>query len=408
MSKVNLNSICRVSEGSINDSFVGIKMISGIPEIVFPLGYRLGNNDSELRSDILLLVRVLNKFSNTSSDIMLPTKDNGSTNYHFPIFAYYRIIQHFLANGNYSENEVAYHSGYRGKINWAKTISKKTALIQENHAVYLDYIVRGTNNNLDSLIAEIYKYCVHISFQQIGWLFSTLKYPMPKVKFNKILFEATVKKKLDETFNDRSKELLRDMLNVILNNSTGKGDSQFRTVGTNRFEYIWEKLVDSTFGVSDKENYFPRTQWCLINAEGHKVNHSLKPDTIMIQDNDVYILDAKYYRYGCTGETSHLPETASVHKQITYGEYLHTSDKFIFEQIFNAFIMPADLKNGLFRGSDLSQFIGHAHSEWKSNNLSYEKVAGILVDTKSIMQGYLHKNNLMKSVSADISNCVNV
>ncbi|MDY0410627.1 hypothetical protein [Paracerasibacillus soli] len=33
--------------------------------------------------------------------------------------------------------------------------------------------------------------------------------------------------------------------------------------GTNNFEYVWEKLIDETYGVSNKGYYFPKTNWKL-------------------------------------------------------------------------------------------------------------------------------------------------
>ena len=54
----------------------------------------------------------------------------------------------------------------------------------------------------------------------------------------------------------------------------------------------------------------------------------------LIKNNKVYILDAKYYRYGTTFFAGDMPETTSIQKQITYGEYeLHDYQKYSCEFI---------------------------------------------------------------------------
>ena len=119
--------------------------------------------------------------------------------------------------------------------------------------------------------------------------------------------------------------------------------------------------------------YFPKTSWW-IDKTKHE-NASLEPDTIMISGTNVYILDAKYYKYGVTGNTRDLPESTSINKQITYGEYVATEKKFKKKhgdnmRVYNAFLM---LK------------IGEAISNWKDNSEEYQKIQGILIDVKSLM-----------------------
>ena len=113
--------------------------------------------------------------------------------------------------------------------------------------------------------------------------------------------------------------------------------------GTDSFEYVWEKLIDRVFGIKDKQNYFPKTRWKLKGKV--KENVALEPDSIMLYNNQIYVLDAKYYRYGITGIPIHLPESSSINKQITYGEYIYTQRRFKEQYgedvpVYNAFLMP--------------------------------------------------------------------
>lgn len=172
--------------------------------------------------------------------------------------------------------------------------------------------------------------------------------------------------------------------------------------GTDRFEYVWERLIDEVFGIRGKEEFFPRTKWNLkFNA--NKDNHALEPDSIMMCDDKIYVLDAKYYRYGVTGESRHLPESSSINKQITYGEYIDNcqalKDKYGELPIYNAFLMPFNRgKNPFHVSDDYFLNIGEATGEWKNDAKLYEHVQGIVIDIRFLMNNYTgsHKSKIRK------------
>lgn len=99
-------------------------------------------------------------------------------------------------------------------------------------------------------------------------------------------------------------------------------------------------MIDKVFGIPEKVEYFPKTTWNLENGKKYD-NAFLEPDSIMLHDGKVYVLDAKYYKYGWSGAPGHLPESTSINKQITYGEYIAKSEKFLKEgqhpTVYNAF-----------------------------------------------------------------------
>ena len=100
---------------------------------------------------------------------------------------------------------------------------------------------------------------------------------------------------------------------------------------------------------------------------------------------------------------NHLPESSSINKQITYGEYIENckslKDKYGGLPIYNAFLMPFNTSDNPFNVTD-SYFInvGEATSEWKHNDKTYEKVQGIVVDIRFIMNNYngSHKSKIIK------------
>ena len=118
----------------------------------------------------------------------------------------------------------------------------------------------------------------------------------------------------------------------------------------------------------------------------------------MFCGEDIYILDAKYYKYGATKYAGDLPQSSSINKQITYGEYLALKRKIEKKnyQIYNAFIMPFDSKRPDWeeRGASDIINIGEAVSEWKSNkDHKYEIIQGILLDTKYLMNLVVERDN---------------
>lgn len=149
-------------------------------------------------------------------------------------------------------------------------------------------------------------------------------------------------------------------------------------------------------------SYFPRTRWKLRGGR-QRDNYALEPDTIMLCNNKIYVLDAKYYRYGITGNPQHLPESTSINKQITYGEYIATQERFIRQYggtvpVYNAFLMPYSREKNPFGLMTVFGNIGEACGDWKGNDKAYERVQGIVVDVRYLMYHYMgtHENKILR------------
>ena len=127
------------------------------------------------------------------------------------------------------------------------------------------------------------------------------------------------------------------------------------------------------------------------------------PDSIMIYNEKYYVLDAKCYRYGWTGNPDHLPNASSISKQVTYGEYLEKAHSIDNDSLFNAFIMPYNMKKNFFGLTEPVGTIGEAVSDWKTNKLTYERIQGIVIDTRYLM--YHYTGNPLKSKVA-LANCI--
>jgi len=205
------------------------------------------------------------------------------------------------------------------------------------------------------------------------------------------------------------KQLFQSMLAIIDFRNSADDPEEFY-FGTNNFEYIWERLIDETYGIRNKNDYFPKTSWRL--NFGERYNPALEPDSIMITNNHICVLDAKYYKYGQSGKHSDLPRSTDINKQITYAEYIAENSKFKKERdegkvVLNAFLMPFSKVSNIFGTSDNYFSIGEAVAEWKDSTKDYERVQGILVDIKTLIANSTRPNrqeikNLSKAIEESL------
>lgn len=401
MAKSTIRERCHVNTNINEDTFVGIKCVNGDFSVNFPIGYDIEKDDRLLRKDILLLISVLSHNTDRKDSEINRTVSYNEVD--FPLQAYLYVISDFYDRDYYKEREIAYGISKRGKINWRRTVKTRKPLIQSGDIYYLDFVTKKNAVNDNELITLIHKFCVYESFSKLGWLFSSFIPERPKIKFNKKFFISVVKTKLSTTFNDKNRELFANML-AILSSLGDDGPATDYRYGTTRFEYIWESMINKAYGINNKEDYFPKTTWIL--GEQERINSVLEPDTIMIWNTKIFILDAKYYKFGWTGKPEHLPETASINKQITYGEYVAEANKFVLKDgshpvVYNAFLMPYNSFGKVFHTEKNIHYIGTAISDWKASDGTrpYEQVQGILLDVKTLMQNYSKDQNRIQKLA---------
>lgn len=381
MKDLSIRDRCSVNQNWSQDTFVGLKCDDGQFSVHFPLGFNISVDDKELRKDIILLLDTI-AVTTAKRESYLYKQIKKYTYTMFPIQAYMAVIKDYYERGYYKEREMQYIVSKRGKIDWNRTIKMQNPYVQNNNVFYLDFITKKDQVNENELISLIHEYCVYESFCKIGWLYSANLPQMPRIKFNKKIFKSVLIQKMSKTFNDRNRRLFRDMLAIVEFTGDNNSPRDYK-YGTDRFEYVWESLIDKIYGIEDKEKYFPKTSWIIGGKEYE--NACLEPDTIMLWNGNVYVLDAKYYKYGMTRRPSDLPESTSINKQITYGEYIAEQDKFkamhgTDYKVYNAFLMP-------YAGSCANiENMGLAVSNWKSNKKTYEQIQGILVDVKYLMK----------------------
>lgn len=389
--------------GYEEDNFVGLKYKKDQINVFLPVGYnkQVFSTDDELSSeqkiDLLLLLKtvaLVKSLNNEKTDF----GDNIGNNDEVPYNSFIWIISDYFNNGLYQEIDKKYSQKGHGKINWKKTLNSEhyfeDASVTFINPYYESSIQRST------LITELNNYCLHISFKYIGFLFGKVFLPEcnineESIKDNIQYYMDVINKELSKSFNDRKKTLLTNMKRILMMNFDDSFEVQ-PTYGTRRYEYAWEKMVNDTLGSKiDISKFFPNAYWN-IQGKVEEDKSKLRPDSILLNSNKVYILDAKYYKYGITGNISDLPHTDSIQKQITYGDHISNNPQTYGVEknnIYNAFILPFNKDEKPFKCDDNIKYMGYANSAWrdKKENYNYEKILLLLIDTKYMIDCFYQR-----------------
>ena len=389
-----------MNTNSAGDRFVGLKADTNNATVCFPIGYQLPLRDDELRADIHNLFYVLSDFMKESGLEEDASLDAPRT-VRFPIHAYLQIIRDYLRTGRYFiETESEYKTAARGNVSWPRTVREQRALVQKNGSlIFTNMTVRSVTPNADKKITQIHRYCVYEAFEKLGWLYVPYMPEKPGPHPGSQEAVSLLERKLASTHNDLEQALFSSMRAMLLYMDERTSEKRY-FFGTDFFERVWEGMIDRAFGIPDKEKYFPKTRWHMDYGES-KVKTPLMPDSIMLYNGKVYILDAKLYRYGCSDSDnpSLLPNSADINKQITYGEYIERFKGVPEERLYNAFIMPFNSSKNLFtrldeNGSPVPAIpdyvgnVGEATGDWKPNPKKYERIQGIVMDTRFLMYHY--------------------
>ena len=258
---LNLKVRCHVNKNGDGDRFVGVKADTNNAMVFFPMGYRLPENEEDIREDILKLIDVISTFNDSKDRLLAMDQFAAPQSVNFPVNAYMNIIRYFLEQSDYyKEREQVRKTADRGKIDFPASLRKNVKFFQEDGSPFFDrYTVKGSSPNEKNLITQIHKYCVFEAFSTLGWLFTPHLPANPHITLEPERFLFALKKKLAVTHNDKDKLLFQAMIQMLEYLDSENQNKQYY-FGTDRFEYVWEKLIDEVFGIRGKEEFFPKSE----------------------------------------------------------------------------------------------------------------------------------------------------
>ena len=400
--KIILHSVTNEEQ----NSFVGLRIRNGEIHFHYPESYQLSDKGDKkaFRHDIVDIIRTISLAKSKSA--INTNNDSGiAQNDQFAIMSYLWIIRDYLSNGYYRNSEKIYRTNGKGKINWKKTLETQP-IISNGNIIYNNVIVE-VRNDCDDVITEAHKWCVFDSVRKIGWLFGLNEKSVFVARTADSVLKKyirAIKTELMRTFDDVKKVRLNHMLRVL----TGVDDSD-RTreivYGVDKYHYVYERMVDYVFSnVTDITKYNPNAKWYLKkNGYAPKDASSLRPDTIRLEsipsDSSVgekvaYVLDAKFYRFGTTGNEGDLPTTTSIQKQITYGDNIicNLRKKENISCVYNAFVMPYNKLNNPFGYESDLEYVGYSEANWRNDALSHTRICAFLIDTKHLISVWSQGN----------------
>ena len=373
------------STGEIDNSFVGLRIIGDNIHIYHPECYSLNIDSSDFTTEALNLLQTFSLIKTLSEDKGFSYVGDSGGEFH--IEAYIWMIADFLRNGFFINQEKKYVLNQNGRVNWKRTLNQQP-LVSNGNVIYKDIVVEKKVDTDDTLL-RIHKYCVKKSLDFIGWLFgldSSFIESEPVSDDLKDYYNFVLQQELNLTFDDRKKELLSNMI-IVLNGLNDYESKSIISYGVDQYYSIYEKLVDYLFSNIDVTEFYPKGKWKLVYRDNEIDSSNLRPDTVFAKDDKIFILDAKYYRYGYTSNENDLPETSSIQKQIAYGEYAEKTHK--GKEVYNAFIMPYDKKrDNRFQSNEVLQYIGSAYSTASTTTRSYNKIHTFLIDLKYLIDIY--------------------
>lgn len=387
----NLSDICKVElEKDFGSEYIGITICDGKPQVIFPRGYRLDSSTSGQRKDILLLIKVFDKYikrkdskaySQEFNELSVGQGDS------FPFRNALWILRDYENNGLYNEHVHSYKIDKKGNINWAKTIKTQTPYINGGKLVYLNFVVQEKSDDLNNIILLTQKYIIEKCIESIGWIYPNVYIDKGnKLPYNHNMCINILKKELRLTNTDSTKQLIRHMIEFLQCVGNDKSKQKLKEYKTKYFMNIWEDMLNEVLGNEEANKYYPNAQW---HINGNTTNASnLRPDVILKVENKVYVIDAKYYKYGITGNVSDLPQSSDITKQLLYSSHITSNFKYVLYS-YDSFVIPYRSNN-----EEYFKFVGNATVA--IDKFENKKVVCILADTKKIMEQYINMDELEK------------
>ena len=372
------------------NDFIGFNIDKSGVAVYVPHSFR---KEDKYKSDLIALLKSISLAK--TKEIEKNRKGSDKSNSIWPVESYLWIVRDYLENGFYYNREKTYSNSNSGKIDWKKTL-KQVPIFSNGNIIY-DKLITSKMAATNDLVAEIYKLCLKHSVAKICWLYNFDFHIEAQQLVSVTEMVSIIKKELDNTFDDIRRMRFNHMLKILNTSEGTKVDSNTYTYGIENYYYVFETMVDMLFDGLDekkKRQYNPNGYWQLNNQDETKAS-SLRPDTILKRDGKTYILDSKMYQFGVTHKIEDLPETQSLQKQITYGDYVSKIDK--TDKVRNAFILPYDKKKEFndnidvirYRDGDLA-YIGEAHVDWRNdeNKTDYDNIYAYLIDFNYLLRNY--------------------
>ena len=278
--KWDIYSYCDRYNERLTCSFVGMVVKEGNILLSFPKHYNVENAIS--RDEKLQLLKEMKDILHIiERDRQLYGVEPGQLSDTIPVDAYYYILRYYLEFGLYHRQIRDTSKGYKGHINWHKTINTIRPLLSDENFIYSPFIV---NCEYDEaiFITECMDYVLFDFYNSFQSLLDDI-HPYKRQFYNPIFDEynfciTKLQTLVGRFFKDHERLLLKSLIRYFQWKSNRSKSSKFLTL---YFEWFWERMVNS---------YLSRHLQILghdykITKESQSSNLKIiKPDNIDIED----------------------------------------------------------------------------------------------------------------------------
>lgn len=345
--------------------------------IFFPKGYRIEQySEKENIENAKLLFKSILQYrdSVTLDEYEYNWLGNKNSNIeHINIITW--IIQDYFTHGIYIDSKKKYEINGKGSIDWNNTINKTTPILKNNKTRYMNFITKKSTYNTDNQISQIHESIILECLHDFGWLFNF--HPIKKrgsINTNTNQQIIILKKKLRDTFSTREIKLLQYLITYLQKN---KSNGKNYVIITPYFNNIWEKMLQQLISPNtDLLSTTPKPYWKLPRIKQKQYTRQI-PDILIQYNNDLIIIDAKYYSIE-SNKTSKFPGWESIVKQLYYSLSLKNEN---YNEIKNIFLFPQTLQDKTYH------YIGFTAVEGKENELGHIK--SFSIDIRTVLKGYL-------------------
>jgi len=371
--------ICEVKGQSVLFNRTGIVILKGIIYIILPCGYKKSDEyyDILLMFDLFDRLNYEKKLDAAYYDLIdIEYQGNGQL-----LTIAYEIIKDYRENGVIKVEYIKQGINIGGKINWKKTVKLRTQILsEEGMPIFTDLVMTRKEIDREALLRSLHMYAINKSIAMFGvlWGISTeydedsIQLPVDKEYAVKFLMSEK-----NQTYNTRLLRIIDLIIKFIDADEDEDSNDSFMALSTRSFYTVWElmcKIVlrDEYDKYKDK---IPKPYWVIDNGEP-KFTEQI-PDIIYRGNNELYIIDAKYYNL-----KKNRPGWPDLVKQYFYSLSLQTVLKDIGKPI-NIMVFPGDI-------TETVEYYGYSEVE---NAPQFGQVKGIILNTKEVVESYCYGSN---------------
>ncbi|MDF2546099.1 MAG: hypothetical protein K0R93_997 [Anaerosolibacter sp.] len=329
-------NICRKKGVSFSFNVTGFLIKGNHILVVFPKGYKLPDEDEQLELHVRTLAETLARYRSEEELEEEEKELLGNPEEADPegIAAAIWLISDYENNG-YIRKEIRSHrSSHGANIDWPRTVRKMTPLFSKGSPIYPDVLTRRSRIDYNNLLYQLHMYAVQRSYEKYGWILGWEKMDtsgfIAEMPCDRYVARYILQRELEDTFVDREMKLINILMEFII--GSGEDDERIKlsTLATPYFHYVWEKICGHVFlnRYKDLSNFIPKPRW---NSSLEK-SISQRPDLLYVEDEILYILDAKYYDVN-----RNLPGWHDLVKQFYYYFSMHKKSAM---KVRNALIFP--------------------------------------------------------------------